>query len=148
MYMKRTALLIMLSILAASGVCRAETTIKAELDKRAVTADDTVTYKVTVISSEQQLPPPVFPDFKGFSTLSSSQSSSFSFSGSGTKTMLVYVFVLLPDGPGPVTIPPVQITAGGKKTSSESFTLQISPGTGKFRRPQPPELGKEPQYDI
>jgi hypothetical protein len=140
-----------------SGACFAQTTVKAELDKIKATTDEPVTYKLTVVSGEQRLAAPSFPDLKAFDILSQSQSSNISLTGEGMKTMLVYVFVLLPREPGSIEIPPSVVTAGKEKLSSEKFTLEVSPGTGRFRRPGqaprqpgklPRSLGDEPQYEL
>jgi hypothetical protein len=157
--MRRSFMLAVALLFSAAGVCFAETTLKAELDKKVLTTDETVTYKLTVTSSEKKLSVPQFPDFKGFSILSSAQSSSFSLSSEGAKTMLVYVFVLMPDEPGSLTIAPVEMTIAGKKTVSEGFTLNVAAGKGRIRKPQspkepgprkrlPPDLGHEPQYEL
>lgn len=154
--MKRTVCLT-IAVLSLACACYAAdaTTIKAELEKTAVTADETVTYKVTVVSSEQRIPAPVFPGFKGLGILSSAQSSSISFDGKGTKTMMVFVFVLLPDGPGQVLIPPSSIDIGGSTISTQEFVLQVTPGSAPQRDPGqvprralPPGLGGQPRYEI
>jgi hypothetical protein len=156
--MGKRIVLICAFILIVSGSCFAQTTVKAELDKSRISVDETVTYKVTIVFSDKQIPTPVFPDFKRFAVLSSTQSSTISFSGQKIQTMLVFVFVLMPDGPGTLQIPSTAITIGSNRFATDSFVLQVTPGSGKFRRPQrppesapkqrPPNIGDEPQYDI
>ena len=146
-------------IMIGGGSCLAETSVKAEVDKRSITADETITYKLTVVSSDLQISPPDFPEFTRFDLLSQSQSSSFSFSGEGARTMLVYVLVLLPKETGTLEIPAASVTAEGKRLSTEKFSIRVAPGSGRSRGSQPapespkkqlpPELlGKEPRYDI
>jgi hypothetical protein len=149
-------------VILCAGSCFAETTIKAELDKQSVSLDETVTYKVTVISTERQVPPPAFPDLgKRLAVLSQVQSSRVSFTAGGLKTMLVYVFVLLPREAGTTEIGPSAITVNGKKITSEKFTLEVKPGSGERRAPRqvpsaPPPARKPlprdsrgmPQYDL
>lgn len=153
----RRIVLLAVAALAWGGVCFAETTIKAEVDKETITADETVTYKLTVISSDRNVSQPAFPEFARFDVLSQSQSSSFSFSDGGTKTMLVYVLVLFPRETGTLEIPAASLSADGKRVSSAKLSVRVTPGTGKFRRPLPapgpknrlpPDLGDEPQYEI
>ncbi|MGE5308259.1 MAG: BatD family protein [Deltaproteobacteria bacterium] len=153
--MKRTVLTLAL-LLGMSGLCFAQTTLKAELDKQKITADETVTYKLTIVSSEGQVPRPEFPDLKAFDVLSQVQSSNITFTGQGMKTMLVYVLVLLPRNEGTLQIPPASLTAGGRKMLSDSFTLQVSPGSGRARKSHPsqapgrqmPDTGNSPRYEL
>jgi len=155
--MRRIVLLAALA-LTWGGVCFAETSMKAEVDKATITVDETVTYKLNVISSDRNVSQPAFPEFTRFDVLSQSQSSSFSFSEGGTKTMLVYVLVLFPRETGTLEIPAASLSADGTRVSSGKLSVRVTPGTGKFRRPQPspdapkkrlpPDLGNEPQYEI
>ena len=142
-------------VILCAGSCFAETTIKAELDKNSISQDETVTYKVTVVSTERQIPPPVFPDLTHkITVLSQVQSSSISFSGGGMKTMLVYVFVLLPLESGPLEIGPTVIAVNGRKIASEKFTLEVKPVPGRGaapppnNKPLPRDYRGMPRYDL
>lgn len=136
--------------------CFAETTIKAELNKNEIAADEAVTYTVTIATSELRVPPPVFPDLKAFRVISRSQSSSIKVSGNGMKSMVVFVFILLPREPGIFSIPAAAVTAGGARVVSEAFTLTVKAGTSHGPAIPPlmspprqfPDLGGEPQYEI
>ncbi|MFH1640636.1 MAG: hypothetical protein ABIA66_01595, partial [Candidatus Omnitrophota bacterium] len=70
--------LIILFILISSVNIRAETNIKAEVDKSAITTDETIVYKLTITSSEKNIPQPTFPQFNEFIVLSQAQTSEIS----------------------------------------------------------------------
>jgi hypothetical protein len=144
----------------------ADTTIKAEMDKTAVTADELLTYKLTVASTEKNIPSPKIPEFKGFAIVSQAQSSTVSFQQGGMRTILVFVFILLPRETGRLKIEPAQVTVLGKVYSSQASQVEVKQGSaqikprGKSRFPLPeqsapqeepgPEIpdSDQPQYNL
>jgi hypothetical protein len=104
------------------------------VDKTGITHDDTLTYKVTVTSSDRNLPPPQIPEFKGFYLLSQAQSSTLSFVKNEIKTVLEYTFILAPTDVGKFRIEPSTIKIKNKVYSSESFDIEVTQGKTK---PQP-----------
>lgn len=135
----------------------AETTIKAEVDKTSVTTDDFLTYKLTVATTEKDVPVPQPPEFKGFAVVSQAQSSTIVFTQKGPQSNLVFVYVLVAQKTGKITIPPGQIKANGRQYLSEKFEIEVKQGQAN---PQaPPEQGpaspeqnlppsKEPQITL
>ena len=88
--MKRTLILTIFIFSFFIGSACAGIEIKAKVDKTKLTTDEVLTYEIVVTSSENKIPTPQPPDFKGFEVLSSAQSSSVSFMKSNLKTVLVY----------------------------------------------------------
>ncbi|MFH0738864.1 MAG: BatD family protein [Candidatus Omnitrophota bacterium] len=123
----------------------AQTEIKAEVDKNSLTADEMLTYKVVVTSSEKELPVPDFPKFAGFEVVSQARSSTASFVKTGARSILVYAFILLPIDKGKIQIPPSSIKVKGKEYSSLSFEIEVMPGEEKDKSRQIEEPPFMPQ---
>lgn len=114
----------------------ADTDIKAEVDKTSITIDQTLTYKITITSTEQNIPSPQLPKFKDFDVISKAQSSNFSLAANKVKTVLVYAFVLAPTRTGKFTIEPASVKVKKDTYSSESFEIEARQGKSKPRAPQ------------
>jgi hypothetical protein len=118
-----------LFILCAYIKAFAETTIQAQVDKLSITADETLTYKLVVTSTEKNVPEPVLPDFKGFTVVSQAQSSTISFVKSEIKSILVYTYILAPLEAGKFKIKPSQIKVENKTISSQEFEIEVKQGS-------------------
>jgi hypothetical protein len=125
----------------------AETTIKAEVDKTSITTDDTITYKLTITSTEKKIPQPQLPGFESFSVLSQSQSSTLSFAKSNVETALTYAFVLAPTDVGKFKIEPSHVKSGGKTYSTQSFEIEVTKGKSPLPPAAQPET-EEPQFTL
>jgi len=125
----------------------AETTIRAEVDKKDLTTDEVLTYKVTVASAEKKLPVPQTPKFEGFSVVSLVQSTSTAFTQGNVKTDCVYVFVLAPTAAGMLKIPPSTIKIENKTYSSEEFEIEVKQGKTKPQAPQG-QVNPQPEEKI
>lgn len=151
---------ILISLLSTAFIADfsfADTTIKAEVDKVKITTDEAVTYRLTINSSEKQIPEPKIPEFEGFSVLSRSEASRISIAKGQLQTSVIYAFILAPDAPGKFNIPPSEIKIKGKIYSSSRFEIEVT--QGKIPpEPQPeektyppgeyPPESEEPQYTI
>jgi hypothetical protein len=136
----------------------ADTSIKAETDKSAITTDELLTYKLTVASSEKNLPSPKIPEFQGFSIVSQAQSSTVSFQKGGMQAILVFAFILLPRETGSLKIEPAQVTVLGKVYSSQACQVEVNQGAAKIQPrqrerprmflPEKPAPGEEPGPKI
>ena len=154
--MKRLCIVsVFLASMAVSAF--AETTIKAEVDKKLLATDESLIYKLNIISSEGKISSPQFPKFEGFVVLSQVQSSSINIVAGQLKTMITYVFVLVPKEKGRFTIGPAKIQAGGATYTSENFEIEVKAGKNKItiipdkRRPPTREtipFSKEPQTTL
>lgn len=132
-------------LVAAPGL--ADLAIKAQVSKTALTADEVINYKVTIALSKERLPEPKFPEFKGFSVLSSVQSSSVSFAGKEISTTLGYEFILAPLDTGKFKIEPCQLSIAGRIYASEAFEIEVKPAKTPLpqKPPQPPRIQPEPE---
>lgn len=125
----------------------AETVLKAEVDKKKITTDEEITYKLTITSTEERVPKPILPDFKGFAVVSRAQSATTSFVRTNKlKSVVVYVCVLSPLRAGKVTIDPSLISQAGKNIISEQFDIEVTPGTSG--PPSPPSPKSAPPTDA
>lgn len=147
MDMRRIWVLIIIIIaLLGVGAARAETVIKAELDKTSVTTDQDLTYKLVITSTERKVPVPEIPKFEDFVVLSNAQSSTVSLAKTSLKTILVYAFVLAPTKTGKFKIGPATLKMGDKVLSSDTLEVEVKQGKGKSRvKPQTPALPKKTQ---
>lgn len=135
-----------LFILFISANSFAETAIKAQVEKTSITTDETLTYKITITSTEKKLPEPKIPDFKGFSVVSTVQSSTLSFGKNNINTTLGYAFILAPTDVGKFKIEPSKVTIAGRTYSSEAFEIDVKPGKAKPQNIQPES--EQPQYTL
>jgi hypothetical protein len=149
--MKKVACLAVVIIFGFNLLAFAETSIKAEVDKKSITTDDTLTYKVIISTEEKDIPQPEFPKLIGFRVLSSAQTSQIVFAKGIEKTGAVFVFILAPLEAGKFRIDPATINVKGKPCSSDSFEIEVSQGRAK---PQPKQdkgpipKSEEPQYTL
>jgi hypothetical protein len=142
-------------MLSARTVVFADTALKAEVDKTALTTDDVLTYKLTLSSTEKNIPPVKIPGFKGFAIVSQAQSSSFSFQQGKQQTVMVFAFTLLPRETGKLKIEPAQVTVLGKVYSSQACQVEVKQGASASAESAPqeepgpkiPDSG-QPQYNI
>lgn len=103
----------------------AEFSIKAEIDKRQLFLDDTLTYKVTLSSDESKIPSVQLPDFSGLEIISQAQSSTVSFTSQGPKSTVVYTIILSPRNPGRFKIEPSKVNLKGRLYSTDSFEIEV-----------------------
>jgi hypothetical protein len=135
----------------------AETSLKAEVDKTNLTTDDALTYKLSISSSEKNIPLPEPPKFEGFEITSQIQSSSMSLAVGGIETKLSYVFILVPLDTGKFKIEPSVVNIKDKSYASESFEIEVKPGKSSPKLKEkpsspkniPPQLNSEqPQINL
>ena len=129
---KKYILIIIASFLLISHTF-AETTIKAEVDKKEITTDDVLTYKITIVSADKKIPSPVLPKTQDFSIISRLQSTSLTFSKGESKNTAVFVFLLAPRKAGEFQIGPSKINVNGKVMDSESFKIKVKKGKLKLK---------------
>jgi hypothetical protein len=125
----------------------AQISVKAEVDKKSITTDENITYKITITSTQKDIPEPKIPEFKGFNIVSSAQSSTVSFVESGIKAMLVYAFILSPTDTGKLKIEPVIIKIKNETYSSDTLEIEVRQGKTqpKPKPEQKPSLPEESQ---
>lgn len=155
--MKNSIGLAVIFIFLPISMASAETSIKAQVNKTSITTDETLTYKITVTSSEKLLPLPQLPKFEGFEVVSQAQSSQISFSRKENKVIITYDFILVPTTIGKFKIEPSIIKIKNKTYSTDAFEIEVTQGKTKPQtkpeeRPfQPEELQpetEEPQITL
>ncbi|MCM8757722.1 MAG: BatD family protein [Candidatus Omnitrophica bacterium] len=129
-------LYILLIIFLLEGITFADTDLEAEVDKNKLTLDDTLTYKVRIISSENRTLLPKFPPFKNFKVISQKQASTFSFQDGQLKLKIEYVFLLKPLKEGIFEIESVELKVGNKVYRSKDFEIEV---IGDSSKPSLPE---------
>ena len=137
--MKRFLLSLLVFIVLLSSACAfAETTIKAEVDKKVMSADEDLTYKVVISSSENSVPAPELPKFEDFTVLSSARSSTMSFKEGTVKTFAVYAVILAPAKTGTCTIAPATLKIKNTVYATDSIAIEVKEGKEKSAPPQSP----------
>lgn len=122
----------------------AETTMKAEVNKTRITTDETLTYKITIISTDKSISKPQIPKFEGFNAISQLQSSNISFVKAGIKTTLVYTFILSPADTGKFKIEPSHLKIRNKTYSTDSFEIEVIQGKAR-PMPKSKETPRQPE---
>ncbi len=145
--MKRIVVLSIIFVFLFIAHAFADTSIKAEIDKLKLSTDETLTYKLTITSTDKRLPEPQIPSFDGFSVLSQVESSNMSFEKNGIKTTLIYEFILVPDDVGKFKIGPSSIKIRNKAISTDSFEIEVTQGKAKPQAP-PESKPEEPQVTL
>ena len=136
--MRNKFILGLLFVFLAASQVFAQTALKAEVDKKEITTDELLTYKLILSTSEKRVSLPSLPKFNGFIVISQAESSTVSFLKNGARTILVYAFILAPKEPGKFTIEPGTLKLKNSLISSESFEIEVKPGKLK-PQPQPEE---------
>lgn len=126
----------------------ADTSIKAEVDKPKLSTDETLTYKVTIASTDKKLPAPQIPNFEGFNVLSQVESSNMSFAKNEIKTTLIYEFILAPASAGKFKIDPSSIKIKNKAITTDSFEIEVTQGKIKPPPKQGQPESEEPQITL
>ena len=126
--MKRILAILAGLILLSPLLVFAEQAIHAEVDKTELSTDGVLTYKVSITSSGNEPMVPEVPEFDDFSVLSQMQSTQLSFAGDRADKVFEYSFVLRPKKDGELTIKPAVIRVGDQEYSSDSFSINVSPG--------------------
>jgi hypothetical protein len=137
-------------LLMAVSPARADTTVKAEIEKTSLTTDELLTYKLIIASTEKNIPYPGLPDFKDWAIISQAQSSTVSLQKAGTQTVLVYAFILLPKKAGKLKIGPAKVTVKGQNFSSENFEIEVKPGNASLPEEPEPDIPEsdQPKYSL
>jgi len=129
--MKNKIIIAIILILLFIPRAFAEVSINAKVDKTKINTDEAVTYKVTIISSERNIPAPQIPKFKSFNMVSQSQSSTASFTKSKINIVIVYTFILAPADIGRFKIEPSIIKIKDKVYTTDSFEIEVVLGKAK-----------------
>jgi len=123
------------------------TTATAKVDKTQVAAGDTITYTVSVASTEKDPPVIQLPSLEVFFVLSQAQSSTVTFVAEQEKRFYVYAYVLAPKTSGKMRIGPSQVIVKGASFNTDSFEISVAKdssgtrlkGQGQTPETMPPE---------
>ncbi|MDD5566430.1 MAG: BatD family protein [Candidatus Omnitrophica bacterium] len=123
--MKRTLLCTVVFVFMLYRALYAQTSIQAEVDKTEVAIDGQLTYTLTIISTEKEVPLPVISKFSGFKIISQVSSSSFSFDKDVRKSTVIYAFALKPRKAGIFVIGPSIVRVGKEALATRSFVIEV-----------------------
>lgn len=129
-------------VLVLSCNAFAQDYISAEADKKTMTTDEFLIYKVKVDLSDKKTLAPQIPEFKDFYIISQLQSSSIQFAQAKVKNSATYEFILRPVKTGELEIEPATIKIKGKVYSTEAFKVLVRQGKAKFQ-PEPESNKKQ-----
>jgi len=115
-------------MLVSAYPCLADISVKAEIDKKNLTTDEVLTYKVIVVYSKENPPKLKLPKLDDFRVISQVQSSSVQFSAEGKKNTTIFAFVLLPLKAGELQIKPAEVNSGKNSFTTDAFKIQVKQG--------------------
>ena len=141
---KRIIIFTIFFIFSHLTIVFAQTALKAEVDKKQISTDEFLTYKLTITSTEKKIPLAQLPKFEGFTVVSQAQSSKVSIAKNQIKTILIYTYLLVPTDIGKFTIEPSSIKIKNAAISSEAFEIEVKPGKVK-PQPKPEEVPPSPE---
>jgi hypothetical protein len=146
---KKIIIALFLVFRLSDALC-AQTMIKAEVDKQALTTDEFLSYKITFTCAQKNLPLPKIPGFTGFRVISKSQSSNVSIGKDGLAATISYIFLLSPVEPGKLIIEPAEVKLNNKTYSTQSFEIEVAMGKEKPKALPaiPYSESQEPQYTL
>lgn len=145
--MKKPLIIAIIFVFALITSAFADTEIKVEVDKTKITTDQTLTYKLTITTTENKIGEPKMPKFDSFNVLSVVRSSNVSFEGGTTKKTLIFAFVLAPTSTGKFKIEPSQVKIGNKTYSTEQFEIEVTQGKSTPKIPQE-QIPSQPQENL
>jgi len=143
-YLCLSALISVLSILAVPASAQGGVRVTAEVDRTAVSTDDSLTLTLSVAGDFQQLGEPQLPLLAGFNLVGSSRSSQFSMVNGVVSARTVFTYQLQPTGPGEFTIDPIRIQVNGSPYQTDPITVQVVQGAAPTVTPAPPVEGQNP----
>jgi hypothetical protein len=109
----------------------AQAAIQAEVDRTALSTDETLVLTVTLYSSSLlDAPRPSLPVLTGFNVVGSSSSSQISIVNGDVTSVVVYSYRLQPYETGDLVIEPISVTIGGQTHNTQRITVHVSQGTG------------------
>jgi hypothetical protein len=109
----------------------AQAAIQAEVDRTALSTDETLLLTVTLNSSSLlNAPRPALPVLTGFNVVGSGSSSQISIVNGDVTSVVVYSYRLQPYEAGDLVIEPISVTLGGQTYSTQPITVHVSQGTG------------------
>ena len=113
------------------GTALAQSPIVAEVDRAALSTDETLTLTVTLYTSILDSPTPSLPDLQGFQVVGSSTSTQIGIINGDIQTQAVYAYRLQPYQTGDLTIGPISVTLGGQTYSTQPMTVHVTQGAGQ-----------------
>ncbi len=143
-YLCLSALISVLSILVVPALAQGDVSVTAEVDRTAISTDDSLTLTLTVAGDFQQLGEPQLPLLTGFNLVGSSRSSQFSMVNGVVSARSVFTYRLQPTGPGEFTIDPISIQVNGSAYQTDPITVQVVQGAAPTVTPAPPVEGQSP----
>jgi len=126
----------------------AQISIKAEVNNTSITTKDYLTYKLTITSTEKNIPSPQTPKFEGFDVLSQAQSSTLSLAAGNIKTMSTFTYILAPKEKGKFKIEPAVVKLKDKVFSSAAFEIEVKQESPSSLPLQQGQKTEEPQISL
>ena len=124
-----TLILLLLTLLTPVWA-QAPDVITAQVDRRALSTDETLTLSITVNANAANSAAPQLPPLDGFQIIGSSSSSQISMINGSISSKAVYSYRLRPTKTGELTIPALGMTIDGQTYSTDPIAIQVTPGNG------------------
>jgi len=130
--MKKITFIALIFLCLFVALAYAGTSIKAEVTKPKLSADEAFIYRLTIATTEKKLPLPELPSFENFNLLSQAQSSTMSYAKNEIITTLIYEFYLAPTAAGQFIIKPSSIKINDSKVFTATFEIEVTPGSNQL----------------
>src|SRR5512139_163546 len=117
-------------ISATSAHAQTSASLSAEVDRTALSTDDTLLLTLTLQTPDGSAPRLTLPAIDGFRAVGSSMSSQISSINGATSTSVAYAYRLQPTGAGTFTIPALTLDWNGQPLSTEAIEINVTQGTG------------------
>ncbi len=124
-------LLSFMGVDSAQAQGSAQAAIQAEVDRTALSTDETLRLTVSLDSpSLLDVPRLDIPALQGFNVVGSSTSSQLSMINGQISGRVAYIYTLQPYETGDLVIAPLSVTLGGQTYSTQPIMVHVSQGTG------------------
>ena len=119
----------LLTTSVANRVLAAEVSVEAAVEKKEITMDDQLPLTITITGSADVSDPqlPILPSFEIYS---SGRAQNVSIINGTTSSSTQFTYLLVPKSPGHITIPPIQVKAGGKQLFTQAIEITVQSGSG------------------
>lgn len=114
-----------LALLVSAGQARAQLTISASVDKKAVQLDDSVTLSVAVSGAVSDVPDPQLPSLPNFNIYSSGRSQNISIINGKISSSITHTFILTPRFVGKAVIGPVRLDYKGQRYETSPMEIAV-----------------------
>ncbi len=141
-----------LAVLAVISVVQAQDQVAVEAFIQPATGivDDQPVQLVIQVTGSQQVSPPTLPKFSNLRVIGGPGTSVRSVWANGRNTMTAQlIYRLLPEGPGPASIPPIEVKIGTRVLKTQAISFDVAKARkGPQLQNRPQRRSTTPRIDV